>query len=40
MMKDLGITVIDADVESRLAVEQGEEAYRSNCEPFWRKDSS
>ena len=27
MLKNEGITVIDADVESRLAVEQGEEAY-------------
>lgn len=27
MMKNWGITVIDADVESRLAVEKGEEAY-------------
>ncbi len=27
MMKQLGITVVDADLESRLAVEKGEEAY-------------
>ena len=27
MLKNEGITVIDADLESRLAVEQGEEAY-------------
>ena len=27
LIKDLGITVIDADVEARLAVEPGEKAY-------------
>ncbi|MCQ6273441.1 dephospho-CoA kinase [Bacillus sp. V3B] len=27
MLKNLGIPVIDADIEARLAVEQGEEAY-------------
>jgi len=27
MLKNLGITIIDADIEARLAVEKGEEAY-------------
>ena len=33
MLKNEGITVIDADVESRLAVEQGEEAYDQKYSP-------
>lgn len=34
MMKDLGITIIDADIEARLAVEQGEEAYKQIIQHF------
>ena len=35
MLKNAGITVIDADIESRLAVEPGEEAYEHIVESFW-----
>ncbi len=34
MLKDRGITVIDADVEARLAVEKGEEAYKAIVHHF------
>ena len=34
MLKEKGITVIDADLESRLAVEPGEEAYNKIVEYF------
>lgn len=34
MLKELGITVIDADVEARLAVEPGEMAYNKIVEHF------
>jgi dephospho-CoA kinase len=34
MLKNWGITVIDADVESRLAVEKGEEAYNQIVSHF------
>ena len=34
LIKDLGITVIDADIEARLAVEPGEKAYQQIVEHF------
>lgn len=34
MLKELGITVIDADIEARLAVEPGETAYNKIVEHF------
>jgi len=34
MIKNLGITVIDADIEARLAVEKGEDAYQKIIEHF------
>lgn len=34
MIKDLGITVIDADVEARLAVEKGKKAYHEIISHF------
>jgi dephospho-CoA kinase len=34
MMKDLGITVIDADVEARLAVRKGKKAYQEIISHF------
>jgi dephospho-CoA kinase len=34
MLKEMNITVIDADVESRLAVQQGEPAYKRIIETF------
>jgi dephospho-CoA kinase len=34
MLKDMGITVIDADVEARLAVEKGEPAYQKIIAAF------
>ncbi|WP_307474234.1 dephospho-CoA kinase [Cytobacillus purgationiresistens] len=34
MLKDLGYSVIDADVESRLAVEKGEPAYKEIVDYF------
>lgn len=37
LMKELGITVIDADIEARLAVEPGEKAYRQIVEHFGRE---
>lgn len=37
MFKDMGITVIDADIEARLAVEKGEPAYE-NIVAFFGRD--
>ncbi|MBA4537091.1 dephospho-CoA kinase [Bacillus aquiflavi] len=34
MLKERGMTVIDADIEARLAVEKGEKAYESIVEQF------
>ncbi|MDR7000892.1 dephospho-CoA kinase [Neobacillus niacini] len=34
MFKEMGITVIDADIEARLAVEKGEPAYNKIIESF------
>lgn len=37
ILKEKGITVIDADIESRLAVEKGEEAYNKIVEHFGKQ---
>lgn len=37
MLKEMGIPVIDADIESRLAVQQGEAAYKQIAETFGRE---
>ncbi|MBL4951159.1 dephospho-CoA kinase [Neobacillus sp. OS1-32] len=37
MLKEMNITVIDADVESRLAVQKGEPAYRKIIAEFGRE---
>ncbi|WP_428909349.1 dephospho-CoA kinase [Niallia sp. Krafla_26] len=37
MLKNRGITVIDADIEARLAVEPGQEAYNQIVEHFGRE---